>query len=371
MKVAIINCFDTLIDRQESLRRYFLQRGDSVTAYLSDWRHLAKTCRETAPEGYTLIHAKAYHKNISLQRMYSHDLFSKAVLRELEGRDWDLIWVLIPPNSLVKRCAAYKRAHPEVKLVFDVNDLWPETFPMGRVKELFPFQLWRGLRDRHIGEGDYIVTECELFQRHLALDPSHPSTTIYMCKPEGYPVTKRPEPPAEGGFSLCYLGSINHIIDIDAILEIIRSLAAVRPVTLHVIGDGENRDQLIRGAEQSGASVAYHGVIYDPAEKQAVFDQCHFGLNVMKPTVCVGLTMKSIDYMAGALPLINTIRGDTWELVEQRGIGVNWGKDIQVDWAALDLAQARKCVIRFFEDQLTYVHFAKKMDQVLAALDVK
>lgn len=371
MKVAIINCFDTLIDRQEALRHYFLRRGDSVTAYLSDWRHIAKTYRETAPEGYTLIHARKYQKNISVQRMYSHDLFSKAVLRELERQDWDLIWVLIPPNSLVKCCAAYKQAHPEVKLVFDVNDLWPETFPVGGVKRLFPFQVWRRLRDKNIGTADYIVTECNLFQQRLAMSPSHPSTTIYLCKPEGYPVVKCDQPPDSAGFSLCYLGSINHIIDIDAILEIIRSLSAVRPVTLHVIGDGENRDQLIRGARNVGADVIYHGVIYDPLEKQAVFQQCHFGLNVMKPTVCVGLTMKSIDYLAGALPLINTIQGDTWDLVEQRGIGVNWSRGTQVDWAALDLAHARRCVIRFFEDQLTYVHFAKKMDQVLSTLDVR
>jgi hypothetical protein len=43
----------------------------------------------------------------------------------------------------------------------------------------------------------------------------------------------------------------------------------------------------------------------------------------MKPGVCVGLTMKSIEYLSHSLPLINNIRGDTAQLVRDLKIGVN------------------------------------------------
>ena len=51
-------------------------------------------------------------------------------------------------------------------------------------------------------------------------------------------------------------------------------------------------------------------------------NRCHFGLNIMKSSVCVGLTMKSVDYFRFGLPIINNIPGDTRQLVEEKGIGV-------------------------------------------------
>ena len=44
----------------------------------------------------------------------------------------------------------------------------------------------------------------------------------------------------------------------------------------------------------------------------------------MKKSVCVGLTMKSIDYFEFGLPIINNIKGDTWNAVEEYGIGINY-----------------------------------------------
>ena len=43
----------------------------------------------------------------------------------------------------------------------------------------------------------------------------------------------------------------------------------------------------------------------------------------MKNSVFVGLTMKSMDYFEGGLPIINNIHGDTWDMIDENGIGVN------------------------------------------------
>ena len=241
MNVAIVNCFDTFWDRQESLRRHFSARGDTVTSLLSDFCHMSKHYRTEAPEKYTLIHASPYHKNISLRRLLSHERFSAAVLRQLKSQKWDLIWVIAPPNSLIQRCMEYKQSHPDTKIVIDINDLWPETFPLGHIKSLPPFHWWKRLRDRHLSQADYIVTECNLFRDRLKLADHPRCSTIYMCKPseQVIPVNLAPAL-SDSTYSLCYLGSINHIIDIDAIVDIIRAFMTLRPVTLHVIGEGEN-----------------------------------------------------------------------------------------------------------------------------------
>jgi len=43
----------------------------------------------------------------------------------------------------------------------------------------------------------------------------------------------------------------------------------------------------------------------------------------MKESVCVGLTMKSIDYFQHGLPIINNIQADTTYFVENYNIGFN------------------------------------------------
>lgn len=370
MRVAVVSCFETFSDRQTALADHFRDRGDQVTPFLSDFQHVSKSYRFEAPEGFQLVHAKAYRKNLSLRRMASHRRFAADLRHALEAERWDLIWAIVPPNSLVKQCALYKRAHPGTALVFDVNDLWPESFPLGGVKKLPPFRLWQSLRDKNLPAADHVVTECDLFRTRLGLAGEGQATTIYYCKRGAEPAIRPAPRLAEDHFSVCYLGSINHIIDIDAIAAILTSLSQQRPVRLHIIGAGERKVQLIERAQVAGADVVDHGAVYDPAEKQVVFDQCHFGLNVMKPTVCVGLTMKSIDYLAGGLPLINTIPGDTWDLIERHGFGLNWGPSSRSDWVAFDQERARIAARQFFERELSYPQFCRRVDSVLGHLSL-
>ncbi len=96
-----------------------------------------------------------------------------------------------------------------------------------------------------------------------------------------------------------------------------------RRVRLCVIGDGESRDEFLKALSDAGISFIYHGAVYDEAKKQELLQACEWGLNIMKPTVRVGLTMKSIDYLANGLKLINSIEGDTREFVDKYGLGVN------------------------------------------------
>ena len=44
---------------------------------------------------------------------------------------------------------------------------------------------------------------------------------------------------------------------------------------------------------------------------------------MMKSTVEVGLTMKSVSYFQLGLPIINNIKGDTWNLIKEYDAGIN------------------------------------------------
>ena len=117
-------------------------------------------------------------------------------------------------------------------------------------------------------------------------------------------------------------------------------------------------------AEDSGAKVIDHGKIYNQEEKKGIFDSCHYGLNIMKPSVCVGLTMKSIDYFEFGLPIINNIKGDTWEAIEKYDCGVNLGKK-KLHLSVEENSNQRLNSRHFFEKYLTLEIAKDKIHTIL------
>lgn len=322
MKVVIVNCFDTYEDRVDLVHEFFKAQGYDVTVIQSDFRHFNKEHREEYKEGFIFVKSNSYYKNLSVARLYSHYKYASNAFKVVEEIKPDLLYTFVPPNSLAKFAAKYKRRNKDAKLIFDLIDLWPETMPIGKVKNFPPFTFWGAMRDKSLKYADIVITECNLYQTILGHSLiGVKSETVYLAKKD-INVVSIPQLSDEE-IHLAYLGSINNIIDIPKIKEIIEIIREVKPVTLHVIGDGESKQELIDEAIAGGATVVYHGKVYDPQEKQDIFDKCHFGLNIMKESVCVGLTMKSIDYFQHELPIINNIPADTAEIVEKFGVGVN------------------------------------------------
>lgn len=370
-KVVIVNGFDTYEQRVELLCNCFQKQGYDVQVIASDWMHFHKKKRIAAPQGYEFIAVKPYYKNLSLQRLRSHYDFAQKAMKRVEDFKPQILWVLAPPNSLVKFAALYKERHSRVKLVLDFMDMWPETMPMAHFKALPPFYIWSSLRDKYIKYADILVTECELYKKILCagkeMPPAH---TLYLaCCGEG--IFREMQPP-EDKVVLGYLGSVNHIIDIPRIGEILQKIgqSTKLPVLLHVIGDGEKLDELKCVAEATGAEVKMHGKIYDNEKKTQILCECHYGLNIMKESVFVGLTMKSLDYFICGLPIINTIKGDTWEFVEKNEIGINYSSaTIFTKEQFLACAQNRDRVRAFFEDYFSIDSFERQMTIIRKALE--
>lgn len=365
MKAVIVNCFDTYGDRVELLRKTLVEKGFSVEVFTSDYKHIEKIYINELREGYRYFHAQPYTKNLSMERLKSHQMLSREVFSYLDknGNDIDLLWVLLPPNTFAKDAAEIKRKHKNIKLIFDLIDLWPETMPIPVVKNLWPITVWGKIRDDNLNTADYIVTECDLYQKVLNLKQyGVPFATLYLAKEKSTQEIRSPQD--DGRLSLCYLGSINNIIDIDAICSIIRQAEKKYPVDLHIIGDGEKREELISRTKLSSARVFYHGKIYDEKGKQDIFNQCHYGLNIMKKSVCVGLTMKSLDYLSGGLPIINNIKGDTWDSVEKYSIGINYPEEIILK----DNEKIRRRVSIYFDTFLSRFAFEKSVSQIIEGL---
>ena len=250
----------------------------------------------------------------------------------------ELIYVLLPPNNLAKRCAKYKIKHYKVKLIFDIIDLWPESMPISRLKLTYLAKKWADLRNKSLNFADCIFIECNLYKKTLEkyIEDKLKLHTLYLYKSQTEKekclvdkIMSNHVKVQENFIRIAYVGSINNIIDIEKIKEVFSVLKCQnKNLQINIIGDGEKRKEFVSTLEKIGCEVNYFGKVFDEIEKIKILGGCDYALNIMKNDVNVGLTIKSIDYFSYGLPIINNIKGDTWKFVEDYNIGVNVSDDI-------------------------------------------
>lgn len=365
MKICIVNCFDTYEHRVDLLVNYFSNKGDDVSVITSNYRHIEKVYRTESKDKYTFVDTTSYQKNMSYARLHSHWKLAKNIFNNLP-KDIDLLWVLVPPNSFTKRAAEYKKQNSTTVLVFDIIDMWPETLPVGKMKNIFPLRLWRDLRDLHLNAADYIVTECDLYRTRLKNIPNSKISTLYLSYGDRTLTRKFVNQNQDSNsISICYLGSINNIIDIQVITNILNSLSKKYSVNFHIIGAGENKDSLLSSAKRLNVNVIDHGKIYDDDKKAEILNSCHFGLNIMKKDVFVGLTMKSLDYFKNGIPIINNLKGDTWEFVESNDVGINTTSGYIDTDILSDYAERYGSVEDFYDKNFSEQKFYSDLEGIL------
>ncbi|EGP4756693.1 glycosyltransferase [Enterococcus hirae] len=347
-KAVIVTPFDNYSYnvRIKFVEEYLQKIGYNVKILSSDFDHRNKEKYQNNRKGLELLKVPEYRRNLSLSRIQSHRIFArKSVKRALQLQP-DLLYVSGPPNFLFKYFATNKSSFKGTKLIFELGDMWPETMPInGKKKTLFkfPMKIWASLRDKYIAKADFTIFECDLFKELVNTNIKEiKGGTIYLCK-DGTTMELPKEQISNECIELVYVGSINNIIDVDLIVEISKKIAVKKKTIVHIIGDGEQRQDLISELSGKNIEVNYHGIVYDEVEKSKIYSRCSFAFNIMKETVCVGLTMKSIDYFEAGLPLINNISGDTHDLVVNNRCGYN------VDRKNLDTVVEKICAVSMDE----------------------
>lgn len=332
-KAYIVDVYDDYAIRLKYVEKVLIEKGYDTHILLSDFNHVKKMPEKAHADKENVEHISVlpYKKNFSFQRLYSHYQFARNVYKKLVDEKPDLVWCIIPPNSLTGQMAKLKKKI-NCTLYFDLDDMWPETFPLSGVEKVLkiPFSIWRRLRDHNIDKADMVIAECDLFKETIQKRiPGIKIETLYFCKDEA--LKERRIGYRKGKLNLVYTGSINNIFDVDFTCDFLKKASEKAELTLHIIGDGELREQWLKKMDEMGLSYHYHGIVYDEQEKAAIYDGCDYGINFMKPSVFVGLTMKSLDYFTYHLPLLNNIHGDTWNLIEAKRVGYNINNDFKID----------------------------------------
>ena len=360
MKAVVITCFESNEERVTFVMDALKTKGYEVSGISTNFSHFNKKYRDEYPEGIIGLKTERYNKNLSIKRLVSHNQFSLNAFFAIDEIKPDLIWLIAPCNSLIKRANKYKKKHPNVKLIIDIIDMWPESFPKYEKGNFF-FEKWKEYRSKNINSADELVCECDLYQEILKNEYNGKITTIHWSKDgqaiENEVVTN------DDKLSLAYIGSINNIIDIDLISDIISVLD--RKVELHVIGDGEKLDYM-KSKLSKVANVNCYGKVYDINEKRNIFSKCHAGINIYKEGLYIGLTVKCIDYFRYGLPIINNIKGDTWNFVENNNVGINVERNSVLDSDKLiNMRKNNSNIYDFYNNNFTKEVFVNKCLEVI------
>ena len=314
----------------------YVKKGYDVIYVTSDFDHMTKKryCFNEYKNSKQL-HVISYKKNLSISRILSHLMFSYKTFYMLLACKPELVYVEVPNNSLVKSSAKYKKIN-NAEIIVDVFDMSPESMPV-KTKNMivnWGFDIWRNFRNKNLKFADQIWIECDYYRELLSAQKINlPMETKYLKLKNAE--TSIEMKVSEEEIDLCYLGSINNIIDISLIEKIVSEFAKNKRTRIHIIGDGERKDEFLDILKKNSIEIIDHGKVYEIDKLQEIFDQCWFGINVLREDLAIGITMKSISYFRGGLPIINTVQGDTSRFVEECNIGIN-----------VDRHDVKSCVLR-------------------------
>jgi hypothetical protein len=279
------------------------------------------------------LHVPSYKKNLSVKRLYSHICFALQLKQFLQNQKIkpDIIYCAMPTSTAAVVCGAYCRKN-NIRFVIDVVDLWPDSlFPVNSFFKLFKwlFIPWKYLTINAYKNADFIIGESKKYvQIASKYNPSVPARTIYLgidkeqielLRGRSNIVIEKPD----NEIWICYAGSLGNSYDFDVLLNAVKNLNNICNYKLLFIGDGERRIYLedkIKELDLDGIITGF--VTYSDYLKYLSY--CDVGVNIFKKNTLVVHSYKFNDYVASNLFIVNSLKGETAELIDTYKIGLNF-----------------------------------------------
>ena len=325
MTVWIVNPFDNLPPEGYRPQRYWLmarafaQAGHQVTYWTSDFSHAHKAPRlfkETvAPDGFrlTLVPTMPYPANICLRRVRSHRALARA-WRQMAAASRerpDVVIASLPPLSLASAALAFCRT-VGARFVVDIQDAWPETFY--RVAPAWLFAPLRATARRIYRAADAVTA---VAARYLDLARSYGAASPFHLCHLGIDLPPRPATHSPSRhLNLLYLGAMGKSYDLETVIDAVKEMADAE---LDLAGTGPKEKDL-RARAADCPRIRFHGYL-DAAALQTLFAQADAGVIPMFPDSCVGVPNKLADYAAAGLRIVNSLPGETADLIARFAAG--------------------------------------------------
>jgi glycosyltransferase involved in cell wall biosynthesis len=334
--LLIVSVFgDLLIDdnsRINSIYTYALANKKIIT---TDFDHGNKKYKDklSCSNNIYYIHVPSYKKNLSIKRLYSHIYFAfriKKYLEKLEIKP-DILYCTMPTSTAAFVCGKYCKNN-KIRFVIDIVDLWPDSLlPVNIIFKIFKwvFYPWKYLTIKAYKFADIIMGESKKYVEIAS--KYNPSVLVYpvylgidrqqieKLKNESRIVLKKPD----DELWICYAGSLGTSYDFDELLCAIHKIHKVCNYKLIFIGGGCKQKYI----EQKIDDLDLNGIItgrLSYSDYLKYLSYCDIGINIFKRDTFVVHSYKFNDYVASNLFILNSLSGETAELIDAYKIGRNF-----------------------------------------------
>jgi len=281
-------------------------------------------------DGIPVVRVPLYpsHDRSAVRRTLNYLSFALAatVLGPALVRRPDVIYAYHPPGTVGLPALALSRWF-SAPVVYDVNDLWPDTVvSTGMLGSGLAFRLLGRFCRFVYRHADRVTVVTPGFRRTLiergvAADKVD---VIYNWAQERQPAAAGSHCP-DGKFTVVFAGNMGLAQGLDAVLEAAGRCAVTAPrVRFLLVGAGVDVDRLKRRAgEMRLANVEFLG--WQPlADTQAILSAADALLVHLKddPLFAITIPSKTQAYLAAGRPIVMAVRGDAADLVARAGAGV-------------------------------------------------
>lgn len=305
-----------------------------IEVITTDFDHQVKKKKDkiSINENFIISYIKTlpYKSNKSFKRFLSHILFSfKTMIYYIKIRNnYDIIYLTLPLNFTAFMILLFKG---NKIVIVDVIDIWPDVLPFNyRIKLLlFPlFYLWKKLYVYSIKSSDYLLTVSEHFFyesiKHFTKDKKH-AKRIYIASKE----IERISYEGSDIINIVYVGNIGHLYDFESLIEALSIPDLRNKYRLNIIGDGDKAKWLISELEKRKIDFTNFGCVYERKRLSEILSSSEIGFNGYVNTEAT-FSYKASTYFSAGLPIINSMHGDLFKLVEAKDLGYNYvGGDAQ------------------------------------------
>lgn len=308
--------------------------GFRVIFFTTDFEHQRKKWVQEFPDGYFMLKSYIpYKKNISFRRLLNHFFLGLSLFKALQGQSQkpDVIIVSYPTILLAFASILFGKIR-RVKVIVDVRDKWPDVFLIHPIFILFIWPLFM-IKKIIFSKADHLIAISPHYYKWAS-----PYRIIQMCNvlPLAQPNVKKVKRylSASEPIHLIFSGTLGSTYDLNMIISIHDILIEKKiNFVIDVCGDGPKKkwleDQII-----FKKNIKLHGWL-NKSDLQVKLDNAQFGLMFYNENAPQGWPNKLVEYMANGLPIINTLSGESWDLIEQEDLGINCKSsdlNIVVNW---------------------------------------
>ena len=288
---------------------------------------------ETEDKQQVCMHVPAYKKNLSIARLWSHLVFAWRVMSYLKAlnRKPDAVYCTMPTSSSAYVCAKYCKKHG-VKLVIDVIDLWPDSLlPLMKGKQLIKTMLypWTHLTLYAYRHADVIMGEsvkyaqeakkynqkAEMLPVYLGIDMS----IVNKVKAEKPVVLEK----SDDEIWIAYAGSLGTSYDFLTLLDAVKSIHRKYRYKLWFVGDGIRHKEIADYITANELNAEITGfVCYEQLLGYLCY--CDIAVNIFRDNTKVVYSYKFNDYVATNCFVLNSLEGETADMVDEYRIGRNF-----------------------------------------------